>query len=56
MTPLPTFRRWRWIVLCLCGLRHKRGERWFEVRQGHAPKPVSRCTRCGLVTPGKVTL
>lgn len=53
---LPVFSRLRWIFLCLCGLRHRRGEDFFEVQQGVAPRPVSRCTRCGVKPKGKVTL
>lgn len=51
-----TFSRWRWIFRCACGLRHRRGEDFFEVRQGTAPRWVSRCTRCGAGEPGRVRL
>lgn len=46
------FSRLRWIFLCACGLRHRRGEHWFLVQRGKPPEAVSRCTRCGIRTPG----
>ena len=46
------FSRLRWIVLCLCGFRHREGEHWFTVGKGFAPKPLSRCTRCGVRSGG----
>jgi len=43
-----TFSRLRWIFLCACGLSHRKGEHWFTVGQGFSPRPLSRCTRCGV--------
>lgn len=42
------FSRLRWAFLCLCGLRHRKGEHWFTVGKGFKPKPLDRCTRCGV--------
>ena len=50
------FSRLRWIFLCACGLRHRRGEAFFEVQRGVRPRPVSRCTRCGVGQRGRVRL
>ena len=48
------FSRLRWLFLCACGLRHRNGEHWYTVGKGFAPRPLSRCSRCGVKTPGAV--
>ena len=48
------FSRWRWIALCLCGLRHR--EPWFQVEKGKAPVRVNRCSRCGVRVKGRMSL
>ena len=48
------FSRLRWLFLCACGLRHRKGETWFRVQRGREPERVSRCTRCGIKKPGAV--
>lgn len=48
------FSRLRWIVLCLCGLRHR--EDWFQVARGRKRVKVDRCSRCGVLVKGRMSL
>lgn len=46
------FSRWRWLLCLLVGHR----ETWYRVERGRRMERVSRCTRCGLKTRGRVSL